>query len=126
MVNSKQKGKNFELKVAHMFMDWGYPARRTQQFSGANGDADIQGVPYLSIECKARERMELYDWMEQSKRDAQKNGRLPVVVHKKNNCDVLVTMVFDDFMKLYRAYELSKGEDITHDKDSKGIKSFRD
>ena len=53
--------------------------------------------------------MYLYDWIEQAKRDAKANdeGRLPAVFHKKNNAEILVTMTFDDFMKLYREFESS-------------------
>jgi hypothetical protein len=42
--------------------------------------------------------------MAQAKRDA-KDGELPVVIHKKNNCNVLVTMEFDDWGQLYREWE---------------------
>ena len=53
--------------------------------------------------------MYLYDWIEQAKRDAKANDeeRLPAVFHKKNNAEILVTMTFDDFMKLYREFESS-------------------
>jgi hypothetical protein len=44
--------------------------------------------------------MQLYDWMAQAKRDA-KGGLLPAVFHKKNNANILVTMEFEDWMKLY-------------------------
>ena len=65
------------------------------------------GLPGLHIEAKHQERMQLYNWMDQAKRDAVAGGegRLPVVFHKKNNHDILVTMTFDDFMKIYAEYE---------------------
>ncbi len=108
MINSKNKGKSFELKIAHIFQDWGYKARRTQQFSGANGDADIEGVPYLSIECKARETWNVYDWMEQAVKDSQRNGRIPTVIAKKNNHEILVIQRLDDFLSIYREYEVNR------------------
>ena len=51
--------------------------------------------------------MQLYDWMDQAKRDAKAGGeeKLPVVFHKKNNAEILVTMRFDDFMNMYREFE---------------------
>lgn len=108
MINSKDKGKRFELAIAHKFNEYGYKARRTQQYCGNTGDAsDVVGVPYLHIECKAQERMQLYEWLEQAIRDSKGNGRIPTVVHKKNNCDVLVTMRFEDWIKLYREFENS-------------------
>ena len=63
-------------------------------------------LPYIHIEAKAVEKMELYKWMEQAKRDARL-GEYPVVFHKKNNADILVTMTFDDFMEIYKEFEAS-------------------
>ena len=72
-------------------------------------DADVVGLPYIHIEAKNQEKMYLYDWIEQAKRDTKANDeeRLPAVFHKKNNAEILVTMTFDDFMKLYREFESS-------------------
>lgn len=110
MTNSRKKGKAYELHIAGLFRSEGYNARRGQQYSGANGDADVIGVRGVHIECKAREKTQLYDWIAQAKKDA-KNGDLPVVIHKKNYCADLVTMEFSDWIKLYREYELNmKGE----------------
>ena len=104
MTNSRQKGKRYELKVAHMFKDEGYDARRSQQYAGMHGDADVVGPPGIHIECKAVERLQLYDAIAQSKHDAR-DGELPVVIHKKNNCADLVTMEFRDWIHLYREWE---------------------
>jgi len=110
MVNSRQKGASYERHVAGLFKAEGYDARRGQQFCGINGDADVIGIPGIHIECKAVERLNLYDAMAQAKRDARE-GEIPVVIHKKNYCADLVTMTFEDWIKLYREYELNmKGE----------------
>lgn len=110
-VNSKQKGARFERLLASKFRDYGYSdARRTAQYCGNTGDAsDVVGLPFLHIEAKHQEKMHLYDWIEQAKRDAEagNEGRLPTVFHKKNNADILVTMTFDDFMQIYKEYEAS-------------------
>lgn len=103
-INSREKGKRFERKLAGMLRDYGYNCRRGQQYSGANGDADVIGLPGIHIEAKAREKLNLYDAMAQSKSEARA-GCLPVVMHKKNNCGVLVTMELDSFMRLYSDYE---------------------
>lgn len=110
MTNSRKKGKRFELLVAGLFRAIGYEARRGQQYCGANGDADVIGVPYIHIECKARERGqgEIYDWLSQAKADAK--GKVPVVIHKKNNHAVLVTMEFEDWGEMYRAWEMEQTE----------------
>ena len=107
MTNSREKGKRYELHVASLFRSEGFDdARRSQQFCGANGDADVVGVRGLHIECKAREQMQLYDWVSQAKSEA-KNGDLPVVIHKKNHRADLVTMEFTDWIRLYREWEAS-------------------
>ena len=106
MTNSREKGKRFERLCASLFRSIGYEARRGQQYCGANGDADVVGVPGIHIACKARERGsgELYDWLSQAKADARED-ELPVVIHKKNNCAVLVTMEFDDWAQLFGVWE---------------------
>jgi Holliday junction resolvase len=113
-VNSKQKGARFERELAKEFRAYGYEARRTAQYCGNTGDAsDVIGLPYIHIEAKHQETMRLYDWVDQAKRDAEANGKgyLPTVFHKKNHCEILVTMTFDDWMKLYNEYETNKSLD---------------
>lgn len=113
-VNSKQKGARFERQLASKFREYGYEARRTAQYCGNTGDAsDVVGLPGLHIEAKHQERMSLYDWMAQAKRDSEGTGNLPAVFHKKNHAAILVTMELDDFMNLYREWEAGfalKGE----------------
>lgn len=109
MKNSRKKGKAYELHVAGLFRAEGYQARRGQQYCGANGDADVTGVPYLHVECKAVERLNIYDAISQAKHDARE-GEVPVVIHKKNYCNDLVTMEFSEWIQLYRAYETERGE----------------
>ena len=112
-INQKQKGNRFERQLAGMLRDYGYDCRRGQQFCGANGDADVEGLPFIHIEAKHVEKMRLYDWMEQAKRDSKGSGKLPTVFHKKNHAEVLVTMRFEDWMQVYKEYEASmsmKGE----------------
>lgn len=104
MTNSRQKGARFERTLAAALRDYGYECRRGQQYCGANGDADVIGLPGIHIEAKHQERMSLYDWMEQAKRDARKD-ELPAVFHKKNNAEILVSMELADWIKLYREWE---------------------
>lgn len=102
-INSKSKGARFERQLAKMLRDYGYDASRTAQYCGKTGHAaDVIGLPHIHIEAKHQEQMRLYDWMAQAVRDSQ-SGTIPTVIHKQNGKDVLVTMRFDDFMKLYQA-----------------------
>lgn len=108
-VNSKQKGARFERQLASKFREYGYDdARRTAQYCGKTGDAsDVVGLPYIHVEAKHQERMELYKWMDQAKRDAKESGKnvLHAVFHKKNNAEILVTMELKDWINLYREFE---------------------
>lgn len=107
---SREKGKRFEREVATMFKEYGYTARRSSQYAGNTGEAaDVIGVPGIHLEAKHQEKMHLYDWYEQANRDAieEDKGNLPVVIHRANCKPVLVTMMFDDWIRLYREWEAS-------------------
>ena len=105
-INSRDKGARFERALASRLREYGYDCRHGQQYCGANGDADVTGLPYIHIEAKACERMQLYEWMAQAKRDAKEG--MPAVFHKKNNAPILVTMEFDDWMTIYREFEAGR------------------
>lgn len=106
-LNSKQKGARFERALASKLREYGYDCRRTAQYCGNTGDAsDVIGLPGIHIEAKHQEKMQLYDWMDQAKRDSEKSGNLPTVFHKKNNAEILVTMRFEDWMKLYNEWKI--------------------
>lgn len=109
-INSKQKGKRGELEAAHFFQKYGFDARRSQQFAGMNGDADVVGVPFLHLEIKRTEKLNLDKAMEQSKRDARE-GEIPTVVHRKDRQDWRITLTLEDFMPFFMAYvEQQKGQ----------------
>ena len=74
-----------------------------------NGDADVVGLPGLHIECKRVERLDLYAAMAQAEHDAT-DGMLPVVMHRRNNCQWLVTMRLDDYMEIYLEWEAGRDE----------------
>lgn len=100
-MNSRQKGKKGELELAKALRSHGFETRRGQQYCGSNGDADVVGLPGVHIECKRVERLNLEDAMAQSRADARE-GEIPVVMHRKNNCKWLVTLSLDNFMTLYK------------------------
>lgn len=108
-INSRAKGARFERLLASKFREYGYEnARRTVQYCGKSGEsADIVNLPGIHVEAKAVERMALYDWIAQAKRDAEAGGgkSLPAVFHKKNHAEILVTMTLEDWFCLYREWE---------------------
>ena len=103
-INSRTKGKQGELELAHKLKEYGYDAKRSVQYNGKDGQADVLGLPNIHIECKRVEKLNIYDAIDQAKRDA-KNGDKPTVFHRKNRCNWLVTMELDSFMELYACFE---------------------
>lgn len=100
-MNSRAKGKRGELALVRRLREMGYNVRRGQQYSGANGDADLVGIDGIHIECKWVERLNIQDAMDQSKRDARE-GEIPHVFHKRNGTDWLVTMTIDGWDELMK------------------------
>lgn len=104
-MNSKQKGKRGELEFAHFCRDEGYEVRRTAQYCGNTGDAsDCVGLDGIHIEVKRVERLNIEEAMAQAVRDSQGSGDMPIVAHRRNNCDWLITMKASDWFALYREW----------------------
>ncbi|MFU2419356.1 MAG: hypothetical protein ACM67S_01205 [Bacteroidota bacterium] len=101
MTNSRQKGARGERELAAVLREHGFECRRGQQYSGANGDADVVGLPGVHIECKRVESLNIYKAIEQAKSDAREN-ELPAVFHRKNGKPWLVTMTLEDWMKIFK------------------------
>lgn len=105
-MNSRDKGARGERELANILKEYGFEdARRGQQYCGANGDADVVGLKDIQIECKRVERLNIDKAMEQAKRDASVNGTIPVVFHRRNNKEWLVTMQLDKWIRFYKAFE---------------------
>lgn len=103
-INSIQKGKVGERELAHELNKYGYETRRGQQYCGSNGDADVVGISGLHIECKRVEKLNIDNAMEQSINDAREN-EVPVVIHRKNRKNWLVTLPLEEFIKLWQKVE---------------------
>lgn len=101
MTNSRQKGARGERELAAVLREHGYDCRRGQQYCGANGDADVVGLPGIHIECKRVESLNIHKAIEQAKSDVREN-ELPAVFHRKNGKPWLVTMTLEDWMKIFK------------------------
>jgi Holliday junction resolvase len=108
-LNSIEKGKKGEREFANLCKAEGYNTRRSQQYCGVAGDADVIGLPFLHVEVKRVERLNIYDAMAQAISN-KKEGELPVVAHRKNHCDWLITMRFSEWIELYREWEAGRGD----------------
>ena len=107
-INSRTKGKAGELEFSKLCKEHGYDVRRMQQFCGATGDAaDCTGLDGIHIEVKRVEHLNIHEAMNQSVRDsaAAGKGSLPIVAHRKNRTDWLITMRASDWFKLYSAWK---------------------
>lgn len=108
-MNSRQKGARGERELANVLKEYGYNTRRGQQYSGANGDADVVGLPHIHIECKRVEKLNIDKAMQQSMDDAREN-EVPVVMHRKDRQRWLVTMTMDEWMKFYERWNSFNAE----------------
>ena len=99
-INSRAKGKAGELEAAHAINDL-LPrahARRSQQFQGTAEGADLvaPGLPNLWLESKRVERLNVDAVMAKSL--TQCGTLAPVIVHRKNNAEWLVTVRLSDLI----------------------------
>jgi hypothetical protein len=113
MINSRQKGAAFEREVAKALTAEGFPAKRGAQVSqGSWGisapDVIVPCLPDWHFECKrhGRARFDLDAAIAQARRDASIGDGAPrlkaAVIHRRDHCDMLVTMPFADFCTLMR------------------------
>jgi len=104
VVNSKRKGNNGEREFARLCCSEGYTVRRGQQYDGIEGE-DVIGLPFTHVEVKRVERLNIGEAMRQSIRDSRFSGKMPIVAHRKNNENWLITLTAEDFFKLFREWE---------------------
>lgn len=116
MINSKAKGKRGELEFCRLAKENGYAVRRTAQYCGNTGEAaDVVGLNGLHCEIKRTERLDIRAAMAQSVRDSEVEGRgnIPILAHKKNNTEWLITLRANDFFAIYREWEAGRdGENV--------------
>ena len=100
-INSNQKGKRGERELANLLnklfnID---TCRRSQQFCGSNGDADVIGIDGIHSEVKRVESLNIGKAMAQAVSDCRDED-VPVVHHRKNGGDWLTTVRTEDLPEL--------------------------
>jgi hypothetical protein len=102
MINSKKKGAAGEREFSHFCQQYGYDCRRTAQYNGKELDskADIVGLPGIHVEVKRVENLNIHKAMSQAVRDGH-GKKIPIVAHRKNHTEWLITMRAEDWFKLY-------------------------
>lgn len=111
MKNSRAKGARGERELSNVLKEHGFKTRRGQQYCGANGDADVVGLPGIHIECKRVEKLNIYKALEQAQNDKNED-ETPVVMHRKDREKWLITMTLDDWVEMYKE---SKAEELLMD-----------
>lgn len=96
MINSRRKGSSYEREVgAQLGLE-----RQLDQCRDGGGDLEH---PELAIECKRRAvSVNVVKAMAQAEKSA--HGRTPVVIHRVNRAESLVTMRLSDWLGLYEQH----------------------
>jgi hypothetical protein len=111
---SKEKGKRGEREFVHFCsqFDWlvdlvkslNMILRRGAQVKGTPDSPDVEGLPFLHMEVKRRERFDVYDFLQQAESEAGE-GEIPIVACRKNRKKWLVVLSADVFFnEFYRIY----------------------
>lgn len=114
-MNIRRKGADGEREIANILRGYGYNTFRGQQHDGSKGEADVEGLPFVHIEVKRVEALNIDSAMDQACRDSfaesirRGQNMIPAVFHRKNDDRKRgstrgrwkVTLFLDDFMRLY-------------------------
>ena len=101
-VNSRAKGARGEREFSNWLKSHGHEeVRRGQQYAGIEGE-DVVGLDGIHIEVKRVEALNIDKAMDQSIRDSQ--DKIPIVAHRKNGREWLITMRVEDWNLFYRCW----------------------
>ena len=101
---AKNKGRAGEQEVAKILRERGYAsARRTQQFSGKGGTADVEGIDGFHIEVKRQEKLRIEEWCEQAYSDAV-DPEIPIVVFRRSRQPWRVVLDLQDFLDILEGF----------------------
>ena len=102
MKNGRNKGKVGEREFAAFLREQGFGARRGQQFAGSAESPDVvcDGLPWLHIEVKRVEKLNLLDACVQAEGDC--GGKRWIVAHRRNHGPWLVTLRAEVFCEMAR------------------------
>ena len=98
---NRNKGHQLERDVVNILKSYGYTSSTARYSSKEMDDllCDVITNAPLSIQCKATERLSVpvHDLLKQMKQNGLVNA---AVVHKRNNKGLVVSMTFDDLIRL--------------------------
>jgi len=99
----REKGKRGEREVVDLIKQYGFEARRGQQFKGTPDSPDvIHNIINTFIEVKFREKFSLYPALEQAHGEAK--GQIPVVFHRRSSKPWVAILDARDFLSIMRRW----------------------
>lgn len=105
---STRKGAGGEREVMAILREHGYNVERggTQSYGKR---PDLYGLDGIHLEIKRSERAQIWEWMQQSQRDAQKfDDGVPSVIFRRSRSKWLICMELNDFLTFYQAAKIEK------------------
>lgn len=102
---SRDKGAQFERDVQDLARAHGFTTARRAFASGAQGGADLTGIPGVALECKRQERVNLPAWWRQAV--AAADGDMPVVALRWSRGPALAVLELDELLALLALRELA-------------------
>jgi Holliday junction resolvase len=102
MLNSCVKGKVGEREWAEFLRSHGFAARRGRQFSGSPDSPDVVSELPYHFEVKRVENLNLVAAVQKATEDA--GGQVPVIAHRRNLSEWLVTMKAKDWIELVKTW----------------------
>lgn len=107
-VNGNAKGKDGEREWRDVLKAHGYEAARGRQYSGSPDSPDVvcPDLEFLHFEVKRVEQLRIYDAMHQAEQDA--GGKFPIVAHRTNRREWLITINLETFFNFVRHLALIK------------------
>jgi hypothetical protein len=105
MAHSRAKGARGELEACEALGRVGLDCRRTVQYSGKGGTADLAcDRANLHIEVKRTEHFRLYAALEQALSD-RKGMAVPCVMHRPSHKPWIIIMRVDDIPRFVEEYQ---------------------
>lgn len=107
-MNSRNKGAVGERELAGVLVEFGWSARRGQQFAGGPESPDVVGgPPGYHIEVKRVEALNVWAAFAQAARDC--GDRVPMVAMRRNRSPWLAVVDLRHLLGLLRALEARGG-----------------
>lgn len=102
-MNSRQKGCRGEREWRDVLKAAGFDARRGQQYAGGTDSPDVicPALDAYHFEVKRVEKLNIENAVAQAIQDAD-TRKTPVVAHKRNRGEWLVTMRAEDWLEMVR------------------------